>query len=817
MKKLKFRLVFTISWSLTIMLLHGQNAPYHSPVDSIIRVSANYYAPKSGEVYLVWKPLNISHETAQSLNKSAQLTDGLFYSSMEGKGDTFSVALLLPEHTQLYSCFWITKDKASVYQDYWDTRSGSTVTITADFPTIKKRANYQSTAPNEVSFFNRHRWKIAILLLIGYMVMWFLRRRLKVTPLKDYFSQILAVGLGLNALHLLVRFEITRMHPRWLWNHPEEIIALLMAARYDIAFVFLFTFFFIGLDWVARNTPLLRRYLFYTFLVFAGISALIAYINIDVVNHLGGPLTYQWVYYADFLNSTTGLVSIKATASFGNGLSLLLYLLLLPLVVGMLLIITSLAFGKKRIPLVLVSFLLLLTLTAYLLPSPTPESIPKGRYENAVFTFLSSVVSTQESRSIFSSQATDAEAFISENASPISPSATPVASSPEVKNIVFIVLESAGANYFDLYGGEYDITPNLNRYAQNALRFENAYANMPSSNRSLASLSCGIYPYPSYQSLTNEKPTAVFPSLPSVLRPLGYRNSFFSSADFNWQNCLEFLRHRQYDVVEHYTDVACDAQFRMNTPTYEESGGIDDMCLADRFRSWLAEAPERPFSSILWTVQGHYPYYFAGQETDYGVNNVNFNRYLNALRHDDALIGQVMGTLETQGLDSTTLVVVVGDHGEVFGQHGQYGHGNTIYEENIRVPLLFINPVLFNGETRDDFAALKDIPSTALSLINVKIPPEWQGRDLSTSSSKEVFSFCPYTKYYFGYRKDNWKYIFDETDGLVEVFDLANDPLENNNLASTHSPDSVAYARKRIGAWVRHQQAFIKRIEHEQQ
>lgn len=159
-----------------------------------------------------------------------------------------------------------------------------------------------------------------------------------------------------------------------------------------------------------------------------------------------------------------------------------------------------------------------------------------------------------------------------------------------------------------------------------------------------------------------------------------------------------------------------------------------------------------------------------------------------------------MSTLEARGLDSTTLVIVVGDHGEALGHHGQYGHGNTIYEENLRIPLYFINPLIFKGETRGDLVSLKDIPSTALSLIGVNAPPEWQGRDLIRSKSQEVFSLSPFTKYYFGYRRGPWKYIFNESDDKLEVFNLHTDPLEKDNLANLHPRDSIEYARRRVAS-----------------
>jgi phosphoglycerol transferase MdoB-like AlkP superfamily enzyme len=316
----------------------------------------------------------------------------------------------------------------------------------------------------------------------------------------------------------------------------------------------------------------------------------------------------------------------------------------------------------------------------------------------------------------------------------------------------------------------------------------------------------------SYRSLTEEAPELDFPSLPAILKKLDYRTSFFSSADWNWQNSDRFIKYRGFDQVEDYTDIACAEQYRIDETVYSKGGGIDDGCIADRFSSWLGEAPDQAFASVLWTVQGHYPYYFTGNEIDYGVNNFSFNRYLNALRHDDELVGEVLDQLRTRGLDSTTLVVVVGDHGEAFGQHGQTGHAGGVYEENLRVPLYFINPTLFNGTWEDDMATMKDIPTTALSLLGIPAPPAWQGRNLLTTDAHEVFSFAPWTGHYFGYRNRRFKYIFNEVNQGLEVYDLINDPKETNDLSAQHPQDSIAVARLRIAAWAQHHRDFIANI-----
>ncbi len=256
--------------------------------------------------------------------------------------------------------------------------------------------------------------------------------------------------------------------------------------------------------------------------------------------------------------------------------------------------------------------------------------------------------------------------------------------------------------------------------------------------------------------------------------------------------------------------IKCTEEFQLDGSDYKEGNGIDDMCLADCLINWLDEDADRNFLSVIWTVQGHYPYFFSGIEEDFNVADYNFNRYLNALKHNDELIGRIMQDLEVRGLNKTTLVVVVGDHGEAFGQHKQYGHGTALYEENLKVPLYFINSTLFHGQRNDDIAGMKDLAATALSVIGVDIPGSWQGRNLLNSHSDEFFFFAPWSDYLFGYRKGYMKFIFNETLKETEVFDLSIDPGEKHNLTDSLSKEEKEYARSRVSAWVQYQDKFIR-------
>jgi hypothetical protein len=172
----------------------------------------------------------------------------------------------------------------------------------------------------------------------------------------------------------------------------------------------------------------------------------------------------------------------------------------------------------------------------------------------------------------------------------------------------------------------------------------------------------------------------------------------------------------------------------------------------------------------------------------------------------------LLRALEASGQLDSTLVVVIGDHGEAFGRHNQWGHGTRIYEENLKVPCILINPKLFHGEERVVVGGLVDIAPTILDVIGqTKMPDNWQGRSLFAEGRSNRVYFCaPWSDFLFGYRDGGKKLIYNATKNTFEVFDLTKDPQEAMNLASTESA-FIRAGREYMAAWVQYQAKFYER------
>jgi lipoteichoic acid synthase len=169
--------------------------------------------------------------------------------------------------------------------------------------------------------------------------------------------------------------------------------------------------------------------------------------------------------------------------------------------------------------------------------------------------------------------------------------------------------------------------------------------------------------------------------------------------------------------------------------------------------------------------------------------------------------------LRDRGLAEDTLVVITGDHGEAFGDpHHQRGHGFTVYEEDVNVPLIFWNPRLFPGGQRlGTIGGHVDLSATVADLLGIPPSKDWQGYSLfAPDRPPRTYFLASIGEYLFGVREGKWKYTFEATSGREFLTDLTVDPDELENVAKSETP-VCNELRRRIAAWVDFEDEFIRR------
>jgi lipoteichoic acid synthase len=635
---------------------------------------------------------------------------------------------------------------------------------------------------------------LAALLLLFYRK-YYLKLPAEPVNQKAFF---VSVSITLVCFLFLIRAYVTQLLLQFLIK-PVIFPLMLKTFLPDFLYAVLLISIFAILFFVRKKG---RRYILGTYVFFVFISLMIALINSKLIEVLGKPFNFQWLYYSDFLKSTDASKSLGANIEpVFIKRSIFILLAAIPFCW-----IIYRAYIKK--PKVIPVILILCLAVGYF--SKKRHGVAATQTVNPVFYFVESLNGT-ESFSIFSgnSPGSKSEFNVKNNDSAIT-KYRQLFTQAKIKNVIVVVLESTPAEYVTSYNSTIRATPFLDSIKNQAVQFNAVYAHVPATNKSMVSFLCSTYPQLSFKSITREHPDIALPSLTEELKKSGYRTSFFNSGDNRYQNAEGFLKYRGFDVIRDYRNNPCAASI-FTDKRYEDDNleGVSDSCLSVNLFNWLKEDTSKPFFTMLWTFQTHYPYYPAGRHTNYGTGNHSLEKYLNALRQADETIRQIAEGLKKENLLSSTLIVVMGDHGEAFGRHGQTTHAAGIFEENLHIPLLFINPQLFNGEQINVPGGITDVAPSILSVLNKPAPTVWQGENLfSDNRRKRVYFFSPYSDYLFGFREDNYKFIFNATDNSFALYDLKEDPFEATNIAGKQ-PEYVKQAKMHLQSWMQYQSNYM--------
>jgi lipoteichoic acid synthase len=371
---------------------------------------------------------------------------------------------------------------------------------------------------------------------------------------------------------------------------------------------------------------------------------------------------------------------------------------------------------------------------------------------------------------------------------------------PRPPNVIVIVLESVAARWAGLNGGPYDSTPVLKAESAHALVADNFYAHIGRSSNSLVAILLSAYPKLGFRDVTEEYPHLAGTSMASVFRDRGYRTAFVTPSDLSWAEWGPFLKERGFAELRDLHQLACPLI---------SSWGVEDRCMVDGMIDFITQAPGRPFFLLGWTTQTHHPYEPTDDvpvltfQREPVPDQYELERYLNVLHETDHHLARLFDTVRQLKLDQDTLIVVIGDHGQAFGYpHNTYIQGRTIYEEDVHVPLMFWFPRRYPTTMRSKIVGSQvDLAPTITDLAGVPPAPDWQGRSLfdSTRSSRAYF-YVAEDHFTLGLREGDWKYIFALREGVEELYNLAQDPDEQYNLARAE-PARTARMRQRLAAW----------------
>jgi arylsulfatase A-like enzyme len=193
-------------------------------------------------------------------------------------------------------------------------------------------------------------------------------------------------------------------------------------------------------------------------------------------------------------------------------------------------------------------------------------------------------------------------------------------------------------------------------------------------------------------------------------------------------------------------------------------------------------------------------------------NQSHFDAYEGEIAYLDHQLGVLFDELRKRDLLTKTLVIITSDHGEQFGEHGLFGHTNSLYRPLLHIPLVIVNPPSVpSGKRVQEAVTLSELPSTVLDLIGLEdklgfpgtsLARHWDGTPIDSRKGTPVVSgirkLIRRPKDLPASRGDmdslvagGYHYIRNQGDGREELFDFHNDPLEEYNLAETDEGQQV--------------------------
>jgi len=182
--------------------------------------------------------------------------------------------------------------------------------------------------------------------------------------------------------------------------------------------------------------------------------------------------------------------------------------------------------------------------------------------------------------------------------------------------------------------------------------------------------------------------------------------------------------------------------------------------------------------------------------------------YYAVIEHMDEHLGRILAALEAGGQADRTIVIFTSDHGLAMGSHGLRGKQN-MYDHTVGTPLVMRGPGIPRGRRVDALCYLRDLYPTVCDLVGVEVPATVQGKSLAPVLQGEADSVHPCVFGHFGdvqrmIRTDRWKLVHYPQIGKHQLFDLAADPDELNDLASGPCRATLmAELRARLEAWQR--------------
>jgi|GEM_PF-3045178 len=360
-------------------------------------------------------------------------------------------------------------------------------------------------------------------------------------------------------------------------------------------------------------------------------------------------------------------------------------------------------------------------------------------------------------------------------------------------NVFLITIDAWRADRAGFMGYERNITPHMDTLAEESIVFRRAYSAAPTTPQSTPAFVTGLYPsqikwdrYTNFPALRNENRT--------LLQSFSDSGYHVAGVFSHW-----YFEKRKLDRGADYWD---NRAFRANGHSEISTSGH---LVARNAIDHLKSLDRRVKKVFMWThfIDPHW-LYIKHEDLDFG--NGRQDRYDSEVAFTDRQVGQLIEYIKGTRFWEKSVIIITGDHGEEFGEHGRDFHGAQVYEESVRVPLLIRVPHM-GARVVDKPVSQVDIVPTIFNLcgLDTNLQPR-QGHSLLPLVLGSEDNY-PWPVYFEKLKsptfpwsmqalvKERWKLVYRPDENMYELYDLERDPLEKANLYNS-LPEMAARMRQ---------------------
>ncbi len=385
-------------------------------------------------------------------------------------------------------------------------------------------------------------------------------------------------------------------------------------------------------------------------------------------------------------------------------------------------------------------------------------------------------------------------------------------------NILIYLIDCLRADHLGTYGYARGVSPNIDRFAEDAVVFERAMSVASWTRPAVASLLTGVSPQSHGTRGDRDALSNAVPLVQEILRDKGYTTAAVVT---NGVVSTKFGFGRGFDDFRFLPE-----QHKTNPQIHQLSDRVNAEIIG-----WLeGRDTSKPFFIYVHSTDPHAPYLpkspfrerFAVDvdpaiglhpavealtqgkaAAGPGVRQGLIDLYDGEIAFNDEQFGRLLKWLESNGLYDDTLIVLTADHGEEFEDHGRWQHGLTLYQEQLHVPLVVKQPASLNaGQRRAEMVSLIDVAPTLLEAVGVDLPGSMTGQSLRPWMNQDVLALPPRPAFADLAREPQWRAVnaailgdtklilnhsYDLPRPSRELYDLGSDPEENRNLETVGS------------------------------